>query len=572
MLARGLDAQTAFEIVSIDIADIDVGENIGARLQADQAEADMRVARAKAEAQAGGGRGHRTGNESNGGGEPSSARNGRGRCSARDGRGVPTRRHLFHRPGRQRLTGLVLRPDTSAVFRPQMVYLRLSVAAGSHPRAPPSTSGSATQAAVREHVAMERPEEDTVEFERPSTLESLLYVRRDARVRVVVGVVSGSRERARRESGPLSRVARPRERKKVLLTNMAREDFFNPVDESYAIVVADGVGGAAFGGIASRLALRTTWELAGRAVCSIIENGCSGRPRGEAPRGRLRCCHSARVPGRRRNLPGAGQDGHHLDVRVHRRRSRRRRAHWRSRAYLYRQGTARRLTRDHTCAQDLLDAGLPPEDTVAYAHMLTRCFSSSASHVSPDVNHARLQDGDCLLLCTDGLSDLMDDAELASHIDRYSDPQAACNALLRLAWPGAGRDNVTVVVARVTVRTSRGGKRPRIGRCVTNGRRPAAWQVGERVMDNYQRVLFVDVASGFHQIARYQVGRPFFGPVDLGLHLSTKHDSLNFGAGLLAGSIFPGSNRLIVTGYSPAWRGFYISTMGGAAPCSTTWA
>ena len=49
VLGRRLDAQTAFEIVSIDIADIDVGENIGARLQADQAEADMRVARAKAE-------------------------------------------------------------------------------------------------------------------------------------------------------------------------------------------------------------------------------------------------------------------------------------------------------------------------------------------------------------------------------------------------------------------------------------------------------------------------------------------------------------------------------------------
>ena len=49
VLERGLDAQTAFQIVSIDIADIDVGENIGARLQADQAEADTRVARAKAE-------------------------------------------------------------------------------------------------------------------------------------------------------------------------------------------------------------------------------------------------------------------------------------------------------------------------------------------------------------------------------------------------------------------------------------------------------------------------------------------------------------------------------------------
>ena len=46
---KGLDAQTAYEIVSIDIADIDVGDNVGARLQADQAEADLRVARAKAE-------------------------------------------------------------------------------------------------------------------------------------------------------------------------------------------------------------------------------------------------------------------------------------------------------------------------------------------------------------------------------------------------------------------------------------------------------------------------------------------------------------------------------------------
>ncbi len=49
VLAKGLDAQTAFEIVSIDIADVDVGENVGARLQADQAEANMRMFRAEAE-------------------------------------------------------------------------------------------------------------------------------------------------------------------------------------------------------------------------------------------------------------------------------------------------------------------------------------------------------------------------------------------------------------------------------------------------------------------------------------------------------------------------------------------
>jgi uncharacterized protein YqfA (UPF0365 family) len=49
VLSKGLDSGTAFEILSIDIADVDVGENVGAKLQADQAEADVRVARAKAE-------------------------------------------------------------------------------------------------------------------------------------------------------------------------------------------------------------------------------------------------------------------------------------------------------------------------------------------------------------------------------------------------------------------------------------------------------------------------------------------------------------------------------------------
>jgi uncharacterized protein YqfA (UPF0365 family) len=49
VLAKGLDAGTAYEILSIDIADVDVGKNIGAELQTDQAEADKRIAQAKAE-------------------------------------------------------------------------------------------------------------------------------------------------------------------------------------------------------------------------------------------------------------------------------------------------------------------------------------------------------------------------------------------------------------------------------------------------------------------------------------------------------------------------------------------
>jgi glyceraldehyde-3-phosphate dehydrogenase (ferredoxin) len=79
----------------------------------------------------------------------------------------------------------------------------------------------------------------------------------------------------------------------------------------------------------------------------------------------------------------------------------------------------------------------------------------------------------------------------------------------------------------------------------------------------HQKVLFVDAGTGFYRVARYPLG-DFFGPVDLGLHLAGKYNSLNIGVGLLAGSIFPGSNRLIFSGFSSCWGGFFVSSMGGA--------
>jgi glyceraldehyde-3-phosphate dehydrogenase (ferredoxin) len=82
-------------------------------------------------------------------------------------------------------------------------------------------------------------------------------------------------------------------------------------------------------------------------------------------------------------------------------------------------------------------------------------------------------------------------------------------------------------------------------------------------MDAYLKTLFVDAGTGYYRLQRFRVG-DFFGPVDLGLHLAGRYNSLNIGVGLLAGSIFPGSNRLIVTGFSPCWGGFFVSSMGGA--------
>ncbi|HSV55576.1 MAG TPA: aldehyde ferredoxin oxidoreductase C-terminal domain-containing protein [Magnetospirillaceae bacterium] len=82
-------------------------------------------------------------------------------------------------------------------------------------------------------------------------------------------------------------------------------------------------------------------------------------------------------------------------------------------------------------------------------------------------------------------------------------------------------------------------------------------------MEAVQRVLFVDTSTGFYRLRRYKFG-DYFGPVDLGLHITDRWRSLNFGVGIFAGSILPGSNRMIVNGFSPCWRGFYVSSMGGA--------
>ncbi len=82
-------------------------------------------------------------------------------------------------------------------------------------------------------------------------------------------------------------------------------------------------------------------------------------------------------------------------------------------------------------------------------------------------------------------------------------------------------------------------------------------------MDMFQRVLLVDSETGYSKTKRYGFDR-YFGPVDLGMHMAEKYRSLNFGVGLFAGSVLPGSNRLLVTGFSLCWQGNFISSMGGA--------
>ena len=125
-----------------------------------------------------------------------------------------------------------------------------------------------------------------------------------------------------------------------------------------------------------------------------------------------------------------------------------------SRAYLYRKGELQRLTKDHTYAQAMADAGyIAPEEVRRHArrNTLTNYLGGRHGKFKADLRWLRLADGDRLLLCTDGLSDMVDDGSIARILREHDRPQDAAQALLDEALERGGKDNVTVVVARYEI-------------------------------------------------------------------------------------------------------------------------
>jgi serine/threonine protein phosphatase PrpC len=84
-------------------------------------------------------------------------------------------------------------------------------------------------------------------------------------------------------------------------------------------------------------------------------------------------------------------------------------------------------------------------------HVLTNCLGGYRLNVEVDFNHHRLEDGDRLLLCTDGLTDLAEEWEIADLLERHSAPNDASQALIDLALERGGKDNVTAVVGRFSI-------------------------------------------------------------------------------------------------------------------------
>jgi serine/threonine protein phosphatase PrpC len=119
-----------------------------------------------------------------------------------------------------------------------------------------------------------------------------------------------------------------------------------------------------------------------------------------------------------------------------------------SRAYRFRAGELARLTDDHSLVQQLVEQGILSPDEARRSpnrNIVTRAVGIE-DDVEPDVTEVDARDGDLFLLCSDGLTDMVDDPTIARCCAEFgSDPKQIVDALIEAALSGGGFDNVSVV-------------------------------------------------------------------------------------------------------------------------------
>ena len=123
-----------------------------------------------------------------------------------------------------------------------------------------------------------------------------------------------------------------------------------------------------------------------------------------------------------------------------------------SRLYRLRGGRLERLTRDHSLLQEQLDSGMISAEQARVSrrrNLVTRALGVEL-RVSPELRDFEVQAGDLYLLCSDGLSDMVDDEEIAQAVRGLGgDPSLLAEQLVRMANENGGRDNVSVIVTKV---------------------------------------------------------------------------------------------------------------------------
>lgn len=204
-------------------------------------------------------------------------------------------------------------------------------------------------------------------------------------------------------------------------------------------VVCDGMGGHAAGEVASEIAVNVIAQRApafpdatalGQAVEEANLAIIQGAREGVGRAGMGCTCTAAMLENERLVIAQVGD----------------------SRAYLLHQGKLQQLTRDHSLMADLIEAGqITPAEARVHPQrsVITRALGSDP-RTQPDLFEINVQTGDRLLLCSDGLTSMIEDSEVEAILRKTADPQLAASQLVNAAIAAGGHDNVTVVVVNVT--------------------------------------------------------------------------------------------------------------------------
>lgn len=226
-------------------------------------------------------------------------------------------------------------------------------------------------------------------------------------------------------------------------------------ENAYAMMVADGLGDDGSGSVASRVALSTIaylalhsgeWNVRVNAMTAAqIMDRAEWFYRQADAAVHARAGSSPILTGMTTSLTAAYSAGADLFV-----------AHvGHSRAYRFRDGHLTRLTRDHTIEQQVADTNRPAavdRHAQDMHHILTESIGAAAGAPAIEVDQFRLLDGDCVMLCTNGLTDMIDDARIAEILSQRRAPDEQCRMLIEMANRAGGRDNVTVVLAEYHIR------------------------------------------------------------------------------------------------------------------------
>lgn len=279
-----------------------------------------------------------------------------------------------------------------------------------------------------------------------------------SRVRVEIAALTdvGKVRETNEDAYLVGRIGRSFER---LISNVPETLVPGVHDQGYLMMVADGMGGHAAGEVASHTAIAATvakltdspkwvlklddpatrdgeirelWEDArayfARVHAAVVERAATDRA----------------LQGMGTTLTSAYSVGADLFV-VH---------VGDSRAYLFHDGRVEKVTRDHTMAQRYVDLGImaPAEaETSRFQHVLTQAIGGNDKEPEADIHHFVLVHGDRVLLCTDGISNLVGEEDMAGILRRNGSCEDSCRALVDLALARGAPDNATVVLASYTI-------------------------------------------------------------------------------------------------------------------------